>query len=181
MKNTIERLRTVIDNIDALIIKLLNKRLKTSSNIQKIKNDGLGFSPARERQILMKCQSTEIKNIYANILSNSRKIPGSIKWCFLRCGDIKKDRLALENFNKIFGRECYLKLKKITGRKGEKIKYRHNTVIITALDAIDDYFSSNGPQFVKYCEYQRENETLFSFYYEKNASFEPCHDIIIKI
>ena len=103
MQSAVKKLRLVIDNIDSLIIKLLNKRLKTSAGIQKIKNAALPFSPSREKQILAKCPAGEIFSIYLSVLMNSRKFAKNIKWYYISGADQKADQKALALFSKIFG------------------------------------------------------------------------------
>jgi len=68
----LENLRKDIDEIDAQIIALLEKRLNIAKNIIKFKKDVTDTT--RENEILTKIKSEYIKDIYKTIFENSKKV-----------------------------------------------------------------------------------------------------------
>lgn len=174
MQNAVQRLRLVIDNIDSLLIKLLNKRFKTSMNIQKLKNDGIGFSPSRERQILAKCSSEAIKDIYLGVLSNSRRMPEDIKWYFIEDEDNHRCGLIREYLAKIFGVDRLNAMTTI--KKNETVKNKKNEKFI--IISPEDFESETGACAIyKYCEYRRGGDIIFSF----SSNIKPAFDYDLSV
>jgi len=180
MQSAVKKLRLVIDNIDSLIIKLLNKRLKTSAGIQKIKNAGLPFSPAREKQILAKCPAGEIFSIYLSVLMNSRKFAKNIKWYYISGADQKADQKALALFSKIFGPAIAPAV--IVGEKNLKEALAGKSVIISPRgDLSASEKCGYKIKLYKYCDYKIKSRTVFSFYSTIEPAFESDLDAVIEI
>ena len=178
MQNAVQRLRLVIDNIDSLLIKLLNKRFKTSLNIQKLKNDGLGFSPSRERQILAKCSSDELKDTYLGVLSNSRRIPEGIKWYLTESENKQCGAPVMQYLTKIFGVNRLNGLK-IT-KKNEPFKIKKNEKFIM-ISTQNFETSACADEVYKYCEYRHGGEIIFSFYSNIKPAFDHDLNVIINL
>jgi chorismate mutase len=182
MQNAVQRLRLVIDNIDSLLIKLLNKRFKTSLNIQKLKNDGLGFSPSRERQILAKCSSGELKDTYLSVLSNSRRIPDGIKWYFIESGDRPRRAVVRQYLTKIFGVGCLSGLKIIKNNEAPKPKRNEKYIVISSDNFATDSGALSGADAIyKYCEYRLDGEMIFSFYSNIKPAFDNDLNVVINL
>ena len=69
---SLENLREEIDEIDAQIIDLLERRLNISKEIISFKKQVTDLT--RENEILAKIESEYIKDIYKTIFENSKKV-----------------------------------------------------------------------------------------------------------
>ncbi|HOT75345.1 MAG TPA: chorismate mutase [Candidatus Wallbacteria bacterium] len=180
MQSAVKKLRLVIDNIDSLIIKLLNKRLKTSAGIQKIKSASLPFSPSREKQILAKCPAGEIFSIYLAVLMNSRKFAKNIKWYYISGADKKSDEKAMALFSKIFGSGISPSV--LGGEKNLKEALAGKAVIISPRGDLSGAAECGYKmKLYKYCDYKIKNRPVFSFYSTIEPAFESDLDAVIDI
>ncbi len=182
MQNAVQRLRLVIDNIDSLLIKLLNKRFKISLNIQKLKNGDLGFSPSRERQILSKCSSDELRDTYLCVLSNSRRMPDSIKWYFIESSEKKRCDDARRHLVKIFGAACSSGLKTVKSNETIKPEKNEKYIIISP----EEPGAASGAQLeaggvYKYCQYRLCGELIFTFYSNIKPAFDNDLNVVINL
>jgi len=170
MENTVKKLRSVIDNVDTLLMKLLNKRFKISRQLQKIKKHPVSYSPARENEILSKCPCGDTLRIYRTLLKQSRIFSENIKWLFINSGNKTADTLALKHFDEIFG--GHDKLKFYDSPSELKIPARSPAVIITAGNIGNSLGCDIEKKLFKYCEYKEKKRAVFGFYSTVAPLFE---------
>lgn len=171
LRNAVLRSRMVIDNIDSLIVKLLGKRLKTSAGIQKLKSSGLFFSPSREKQILSKCPSPQIADIYMAVMRNSRNAPKGLSWIFLPSGDAAADETAKKYFTKVFGEDTGIK--EVKDLNNALKKAGKGLVIISPAGGLETAADkAAGSPLYRYCDYRLKKKLLFVFYSSVPPAFE---------
>lgn len=153
-------LRQIVDNIDNLILKLLEKRFQITTKIQKLKSESLNsfFSPERENEILKRCNNPKIFDVYVTILKNSRTCNSNIKWYFFNT-NIKKDNLILKQLVKhIFGN---VNLKKISNL--DNINLNYNFILISQKLISRKQFKM-FKKLYHYCTYKNNQKNLFHIY-----------------
>lgn len=164
MQSTFKKLRYFIDNIDSLILKLLNKRIKISKKIQILKPSPFKFSPARENEILKNC-SRETIDIYLSILSASRSWPAGTKWFFIGGEDIERDQLALRYFHKIFGDGVKINVAAKNKEINECAKNATDSNPVIVIRQGSSKLTWDGAKFFfKHADYKKGARKLFEFY-----------------
>ncbi|MEZ7893554.1 MAG: chorismate mutase [Candidatus Wallbacteria bacterium] len=101
-ENSINGLRSKIDEIDEVLIKKLDERFALSKQIQKLKNSPLKYVPLREKEILSKCRG-HILDIYIQLLALSRQIESSADFYYFVTGESVFEDELLKNAQKFFG------------------------------------------------------------------------------
>jgi chorismate mutase/prephenate dehydratase len=91
MTQSIEQLRSTIDNIDQQIVGLLNQRAQTAKQIGSTKTDGVIYKPDRERSVINNALQTSTKalpdsaveTIYREIIAACRNLQQPLKVAYL--------------------------------------------------------------------------------------------------